>query len=69
MLARAVASSIVKAMRLRPTAPKEILRLGDPKLLEMALAQAAAYYGVPTSVIAKRDRNYAKEDADERRAA
>lgn len=69
MLGRAVAGSIVKAMRLRPTAPKEILNLGDPKLLEMALAQAAEYYGVPTSVIAKRDRNYAKEEADARRAA
>jgi DNA (cytosine-5)-methyltransferase 1 len=69
MLARAVAGSIVKAMRLRPSAPKEILDLGNPKLLEMALAQAAEYYGVPASVIAKRDRNYAREDADERRAA
>jgi DNA (cytosine-5)-methyltransferase 1 len=69
LLARAVASSIVDAMRLRPKPPKEILRLGDPKLLEMTLAQAAEYYGVPTSVIGKRDRNYSKERADERRAA
>ncbi|HEY2068076.1 MAG TPA: DNA cytosine methyltransferase [Rhizomicrobium sp.] len=69
MLARAVAGEIVKAMRLRPSAPKEIVRLGDPALLSMTLAQAAEYYGVPTSVIAKRDRNYAKEETDERRAA
>lgn len=69
MLARAVAGEIVKAMRLRPSAPKEIVALGDPKLLSMTLAQAAEYYGVPTSVIAKRDRNYAKEEADDRRAA
>jgi DNA (cytosine-5)-methyltransferase 1 len=69
MLARAVAGEIVKAMRLRPSTPKEIVVLGDPKLLSMTLAQAAQYYGVPTSVIAKRDRNYAKEETDARRAA
>jgi DNA (cytosine-5)-methyltransferase 1 len=69
MLARAVAGQIVKAMRLRPQAPKEVLDLVNPKLLSMTLAQAAEYYGVPTSVIAKRDRNYAKEEADARRAA
>lgn len=69
MLARAVAGEIVKAMRLRPQAPKEIVALGDPKLLSMTLAQAAEYYGVSSSVIAKRDRNYAREEADARRAA
>ncbi len=69
LLARAVAGEIVRAMRLRPSAPKEIVSLGDPALLSMTLAQAAEYYGVPTSVIAKRDRNYAKEEADARRAA
>jgi DNA (cytosine-5)-methyltransferase 1 len=69
MLARAVAGEIVKAMRLRPSAPKEIVTLGNPKLLSMTLAQAAEYYGVPSSVIARRDRNYAKEEADARRAA
>ena len=69
ILARAVASSIVKAMRLRPSAPKEIVELGDTKLLEMTLAEAAEYYGVPSTVIARRDRNYAKERADERSAA
>ena len=69
MLARAVAGSIIKAMRLRPSVPKEIFDLGDPKLLSMTLAQAASYYGVPSTVISKRDRNYAKEEADARRAA
>lgn len=69
LLGKAVAGAIVKAMRLRPTEPKEILELGDPKLLEMSLSAAAAYYDVPASVIAKRDRNYNKEDADECRTA
>ena len=68
-LARAVAGAIMKAMRLKPHAPLEIIELGDAKLLEMTLAQAAAYYGVPSTVIGKRDRSDAKERADERRAA
>jgi len=61
MLARAVAGAIAKAMRLRPRAPKEIIELGDARLLAMSLAQAAGYYGVPSTVIAKRNRNYSKE--------
>jgi len=69
MLARAVAGEIIKAMRLRPQPPKGILQLGNPNLLSMTLAEAAAYYGVSTGVIAKRDRNYAKEASNERRAA
>lgn len=69
MLARAVATEIIKAMRLRPQAPKEIVALGDPRLLSMTLAQAAEYFGVPTSVIGKRDRTYAQEEVDARRAA
>jgi len=69
MLARAVATSIIKAMRLRPSAPKGIVLLGDPQLLSMTLVQAATYYGVPASVIAKRDRNHGREEEDARRAA
>jgi DNA (cytosine-5)-methyltransferase 1 len=69
VLARAVASTLVKAMRLRPSAPREILSLGDPHLLSMSLAQAASYYGVPATVIAKRDRNHGREEVDARRAA
>jgi DNA (cytosine-5)-methyltransferase 1 len=69
MLARAVACEIVKAMRLRPTVPNRVWTLGDPALLKMTLASAAKYYGVPTTVIGKRNRNYAVEAANERRAA
>jgi DNA (cytosine-5)-methyltransferase 1 len=69
ILGRAVAAEIVKAMGLRLSAPKQIVSLENTRLLSMTLAQAAEYYGVPSSVIARRDRNYAKEDADARRAA
>jgi DNA (cytosine-5)-methyltransferase 1 len=69
MLGRAVAGSLVAAMRLRPTAPKRILELGDPKLLQMTLAEASKYYGVSSNVIAKRIRVVEKEGRDDRRAA
>lgn len=69
MLARAVAGAIVKAMRLRPSVPTNILELGNPRLLQMSLAEAAVYYGVPSTVIAKRIRPSDKEPSDENRAA
>ncbi|HWA91783.1 MAG TPA: DNA cytosine methyltransferase [Rhizomicrobium sp.] len=69
ILGRAVAQAIVAAMGVRPKPPKEILRLGDARLLEMTLAQAARYYDVSTDVIGRRDRNYARESGNERRAA
>jgi DNA (cytosine-5)-methyltransferase 1 len=69
LLARAVAGSIVKAMRLRPTPPKRILELGAEKLLSMTLLEAADYYGVPSTVIARRVRPPSKEESNERRAA
>jgi DNA (cytosine-5)-methyltransferase 1 len=67
LLGRAVAGALVKAMRLRPSSPKKIVELGDEKLLKMTLAEAAAYYGVPSTVIARRIRPLEKDM--ERRAA
>jgi len=69
LLARAVAGTIVKAMRLRVLAPTQIVKLGDEGLLGMTLTEAARHYSVPSTVIARRDRNYARERTDERRAA
>ena len=54
-LARAVASSIIQALGVRPKAPKIKLALGDPALLFMEMSRASAYWGV-TSPIQKRDR-------------
>jgi DNA (cytosine-5)-methyltransferase 1 len=69
LLARAVAGEIVKAMRLRPSPPTAMVELGDAALLKMTLADAAKYYGVPNTVIARRIRAAGTEDAHERRAA
>lgn len=69
LLAKAVASKIVDAMGLKIKSPTKILELGNEKLLRMTLAEAAKYYGVPSTVIARRTRPPEKERADERRAA
>ncbi len=54
-LARAVASEVLAAMAATPSAPAEEIALGDPKLLRMSLAEAAAYWGV-ANPIGQRDR-------------
>ncbi len=54
-LARAVASSIIRALGVRTNAPKVKLALGDPALLTMEMSRASAYWGV-VSPIQKRDR-------------
>lgn len=54
-LARAIAGSIITALATQPSRPEETLRLGDERLLEFDLTQAAEHFGVhPPSN--KRDR-------------
>ena len=45
-LARAVASSIIKAMDVRMVRPKRTLKLGDDCLLRMDMTQAARYWNI-----------------------
>jgi DNA (cytosine-5)-methyltransferase 1 len=54
-LARAVASSVMAALKAKPSRPQSVIDLGDPALLHLELSEAAAYFGVqkPNS---KRDR-------------
>ncbi len=54
-LARAIAAEILKAIGAKPSAPSEILELGDPRLLQMDMSQASAHWGIPAP-IGKRDR-------------
>lgn len=68
-LGRAVASEIVKALGVRPVRPRQVCDLGDVGLLQMTLAQAAEYYGVPSSVIGRRNRAPGKEAIEDVRAA
>lgn len=69
LLARAVATELVRAMELRPRRSTRILSLDKTDLLSMTLVTAAKYYNVPSSVIAKRDRRQTKETSNGRRAA
>jgi DNA (cytosine-5)-methyltransferase 1 len=54
-LARAIALEIIKVLGITPRKPKEIIQLGDPKVLQMVMAEAAQYWGIPNP-IGKRDR-------------
>lgn len=54
-LARAVAAEVMKAMKLKPSTPKDEIVLGNPALLRLSLAEAANYWGI-TNPIGQRDR-------------
>lgn len=54
-LARAVASQVMAALGAEPEKPSEILALGDPALVRMTVAKAAAHFGVPAP-LGKRDK-------------
>jgi DNA (cytosine-5)-methyltransferase 1 len=56
LLGRAVASSVMKALGLKPTRPRASMELGNPALLTMNMGQAAAYFAVSRNVIAQRAR-------------
>ncbi|WP_374652309.1 DNA cytosine methyltransferase [Dongia sp.] len=54
-LARAIASQVLRATGHKPRRPTETISLGDPKLLELEMGAAAAFWEVPV-VIGRRDR-------------
>lgn len=54
-LAKAIAGQILKAIGTKPKRPAKELAMGETGLLRMSLAQASAYWGVP-SPIGQRDR-------------
>lgn len=54
-LARVIASVVIDALGIEPQAPGIKFALGDPKLLQLDMSQAAEYWGVPAP-IGRRDR-------------
>lgn len=54
-LAKAVAGQIMQAMQVRPTKPRKVLQLGNPKLLTLDMSEASQYWGIP-SPIGRRDQ-------------
>jgi DNA (cytosine-5)-methyltransferase 1 len=56
LLARAVGLEIMRALGIKPCRPRRIMQLGDARLLSITMVEAAKKYGVPDTVIAKRQR-------------
>jgi len=56
LLARAVASKIVKALGVKPLQPKIVLQPGEPDLLSFNMGDAAQHFRVPHDTIAQRTR-------------
>jgi DNA (cytosine-5)-methyltransferase 1 len=56
MLARAVGGQIMKALGKTPEKPSEVLFLGDESLIGISMTEAAAMFGVSSTVIARRRR-------------
>ncbi|MBD3815096.1 MAG: DNA cytosine methyltransferase [Halothiobacillus sp.] len=56
LLARSVGAQVMKALRKKPEKPSEILALGDQSLIGISMTEAAAMFGVSSTVIARRNR-------------
>lgn len=56
LLAKAVATEIIKALEYIPSQPQKSLELGEVSLLKLTMSQAANFYGVDPHVIAPRTR-------------
>jgi DNA (cytosine-5)-methyltransferase 1 len=56
LLAKAVASEIIRALGVSPVKPKDHKQLGEEKLLELNVSQAAKCYGVDSKTIEFRIR-------------
>ncbi|CCA91331.1 DNA cytosine methyltransferase [Novosphingobium sp. PP1Y] len=54
-MARAIASKVIEALGVAPKRPERAINLGDPKLLDLEMSQAAAHFGVPAPN-SRRDR-------------
>jgi DNA (cytosine-5)-methyltransferase 1 len=64
LLAKAVASEIIRVLEISPVKPIERLSLDDEKLLQFNMGQAAKYYNVPISCIEPRKRKNQKNELE-----
>lgn len=62
LLARAVASQVLKALKVRPSKPTSPVELGNEQLLQFTMSEASNYFGVSSTVIPQRNRNYGKPE-------
>lgn len=63
LLGRAVASEILRAMKVEPHTPENTVQLGPESLLRMTMSAAARYYGVRQNIVGKRLRPSERPDA------
>ncbi len=56
MLAKHVATEILRVQSVKPTKPKRAVNLGSQELLEMSMGKAAAQFGVASDVVPRRAR-------------
>ena len=66
LLAKAVAQEIVKSLGIKPIKPTEKRQLGEEKLLNFNMSQAAEYYDVDSHIIEPRIRRRGKGRGGER---
>lgn len=66
LLGQAIAGSVMAALGASPRVPRRLIELGDPRLLEFSMSDAAAHYGVADDVIPKRQRGASASPASER---
>lgn len=57
LLAKAVASEIIKALGVLPEKPRIIQELGNKKFLKFDMSKASCYYGVDSHIIEPRNRD------------
>lgn len=62
LLGRAVASQIMAALGRTPEKPKQILEMGDERLLNFQMWHASQHFGVAKNVIAQRTRKPANDE-------
>jgi DNA (cytosine-5)-methyltransferase 1 len=61
LLARAIAATLVRAMRVEPKRSRKTVELGSESLLRLTMSEAAARYGVPDTVVGRRLRRDDKQ--------
>jgi DNA (cytosine-5)-methyltransferase 1 len=64
LLARAVASTLIKAQNIKPLKSTKILDLGEDRLLSLDMSNASKYFNVPKDTIAQRLRKISELEVD-----
>ena len=64
LLARAVGAQLMKVLKKKPEKPTEVLVLGDESLIGISMTDAAAMFGVSSTVIARRNRPNARHEVE-----